>query len=57
MKSKWNKREICMKLWARASGFIKTTIFYCSNIDPKSCKLVSQVDGCPFYALGAKLEV
>ncbi len=24
--------------------FIKTTIFSCNNIDPKSCKLTSQVD-------------
>jgi hypothetical protein len=24
--------------------FIKTIIFYCSNIDPKGCKSASQVD-------------
>jgi hypothetical protein len=32
--------------------FIKTTIFYCSNISPKGCKLASIVDMYPFSALG-----
>jgi len=36
--------------------FIKTTIFYCSNISPKgcklACKLASIVDMYPFSALG-----